>query len=162
MHAVFENQIHVLQSNEVSVPFIYQNSIILPKSIFSEEESMVINHEALHHKYGHHIDNYLFSIFQALFWVNPIILLLKRALSLNHEYQVDKQIVSVGVDPIVYKLTLVKFSVGSRNFSLVNRLSNSNIKNRIIMINKNYIQKGKWKLFLSIPIMGIVVALLCM
>jgi len=159
-HMVLENGLKVLMSGEVRIPFIYINKIVLPHGITSEEESLAIKHETMHHRYGHHFDNLLFSIFHIVFWLNPFFLLLKTAHKLNHEYQVDHEILFSGTDPIFYKLSLIKYSVGRSKFSLAIGLSERNIKNRLIMINNSYMKKGKWKFYLLIPVLGIALSIL--
>jgi len=88
--------------------------------------------------------------------------MLKGALKLNHEYQVDGQILSDGMDSISYKLSLIKYSSGSRKFSLANGLSSCNIKNRLMMINNNCLQRGKWRFYLLIPMISLLFTILCL
>jgi len=156
-----ENGLLAIRSNEVSIPFIYFNRIILPDNISDEEINQVVAHEILHYRNAHHFDNMLFSLLHMVFWANPFFLLLRNALKLNHEFQVDNQILSTGVDPVSYKLSLVKYSTGIKLFSLANGLSSSTTKNRLLMINSNPIKKGKWRLFLLAPIIGTLFTIFC-
>ncbi|MCP4311791.1 MAG: hypothetical protein GY790_11045 [Bacteroidetes bacterium] len=155
------SNLQVLKSDDVNIPFIYNGRIVLPGTISSEEISLVIAHESLHHRYRHQLDNFLFSVYHIVFWINPFFLLLKGALKLNHEYQVDGQILSSGTDPRFYKLSLIKYSVGMQRFSLASSLSTSGIKNRILMINNGYAEMGKWRYFFLVPILTIILAVFC-
>ncbi len=96
-------QLRVVKSDEVNVPFIYNNTVVLPSAILPEEIPIILHHEVLHYKHGHRYDNLFFSLCHILFWVNPFYLLLKASLKLNHEYQVDGQMLSSGADPTFYK-----------------------------------------------------------
>jgi hypothetical protein len=156
-----DSGLQATRSDEVSIPFIYINRIVIPGNISDEEITQVVAHEILHYRNAHHFDNMLFSLLHMVFWANPFFLLLRNALKLNHEFQVDNQILSSGVDPVSYKLSLVKYSIGSKLFSLANGLSSSNTKNRLQMINNNQIKKGKWRLFLLAPIIGILFTIFC-
>jgi beta-lactamase regulating signal transducer with metallopeptidase domain len=156
-----ENGLKAMRSNEVTVPFIYINRIVIPGDISDKEISQVMAHEMMHHHNAHHFDNMLFSLLHMVFWANPFFLLIRSALKLNHEFQVDDQILSTGIDPVTYKFSLVKYSVGSKLFSLANGLSSTNTKNRLLMINNNHIKKGKWRLYLLVPIIGILFSVFC-
>ena len=156
-----ESGLKVMASDEVTIPFIYFNRIVIPDNIDEKEITHVIKHEIMHHRNAHYLDNILFSLLNMVFWANPLFLLINRALKLNHEFQVDDQILSTGVDPVSYKLSLVKYSVGHKWFSLANGLSNTNTKSRLMMINNNHIKKGKWRLFLLLPILTILFTVFC-
>lgn len=151
--------LRVVKSDEVNVPFIYNKTVVLPASILPEEIPIILHHESLHYKHGHRYDNLLFSLCHILFWVNPFYLLLKASLKLNHEYQVDGQILSSGADPTFYKLSLVKYSVGSQKFSLANGMSSRKIKSRLLMINANQLRRGKWRFCLLLPMIILSLAL---
>jgi len=156
-----ENGLEVVKSDEVTIPFIYFKRIVIPGNIDDRDFSQVINHEITHYRKLHNIDNVLFSLFHAVFWVNPFYLLLRKALKLYHEFQVDDLILSTGVDPVSYKLSLIKYSVGHKLYSLANGLSNTNTKSRLQMINNIHIKRGKWRLFLLLPTIAILFTVLC-
>lgn len=151
-----EKGVKALKSNEVTIPFIYLNRIVIPTKIADKDISQVIKHEVMHYHNAHHFDNMLFSLIHVVFWANPFFLLLRRALKLNHEFQVDQQILSTGVDPVSYKLSLVEYSVGRKLFSLANGLSHTNTKNRLQMMNNNHSKKGKWRFLLLVPTITIL------
>lgn len=151
----------VVMSDDAAIPFIYFNRIVIPSSISEKDISQVIKHEISHHSFAHHIDNLLFSVFHVVFWANPFFHLLRKAQKLNHEFQVDDHILSTGVDPVSYKLSLIKYSVGHILFSLANGLSSTNTKTRLMMINNIHIKKGKWRLFLLVPSITILFAVFC-
>jgi len=142
------------------VPFIYNEYIIIPKSIPLSERQMIITHELLHKKHGHQFDNYLLQLFQVIFWINPLFYIIKRNLRLVHEYQVDRSIISTDIDVSLYKLTLIKFSVGYQKFAIANGLSYCKIKNRLIMMNNKNMKNRKWKFALLIPILSIAFIIL--
>jgi beta-lactamase regulating signal transducer with metallopeptidase domain len=142
------------------IPFLYNKSIIIPKTISNEELNIVVEHEYQHYKFGHYIDNFLLQLFQIIFWINPFIYLLIRELRQVHEYQVDREIINSGIDASIYKLTLIKFSVGFQKFAIANGLSNYKIKKRIIMMSNENLKKWKWKFLLFIPAFLVVFLIL--
>ena len=149
----------IFTSSENITPFIYRRNIVVPNILSNQEREIAIKHEFQHYKMAHGIDNILFQVFQIIFWFNPVIYLLKKDLKEIHEFQVDQKILNSDIDVSIYKLTLVKFSVGYQEFAIANGLSNSKIKNRIEMMNKNKTVSWKWKFLLSIPAFIVVFSL---
>lgn len=137
------------------IPFSYNRNIVIPKSTPENERDVIIFHESLHIAYFHYLDTYLIQIFQILLWFNPIFYLLKNELKQVHEFQVDKHILNSGIDAITYKLTLVKFSVGSHKFQLANGLTNCPIKKRLIMMNKLNPKRNIWKYLFALPTLAL-------
>jgi len=156
-----EHGLKVVKSGDITIPFIYFNRIVVPDSIADNDLPQVIRHEIMHYRYRHFLDNLLFSLLHVVFWANPFFLLLRRALKLNHEFQVDDQMLANGVDPVSYKLSLVKYSVGHNLYSLANGLSTTNTKTRLLMINKFHIRYGKWRFMLLLSILTILFTLFC-
>lgn len=146
----------VVLTDEEITPFSYFRYIVIPNNLTKVERNLIIRHEVLHQKYLHHIDVFLLQILQAVFWLNPFFYFLKRQLILVHEFQVDRGVIQQGIDAIIYKLTLLKYSVGSQKFAVANGLINSQIKKRIIMLNNNSKIKGKWNFIYGIPILAVV------
>jgi len=153
-----ENGLKAMMSDDVSIPFVYFNRIVIPRNITENDISQTIAHETMHHYNKHHLDNLLYSLLHVIFWANPIFLLLRKAQKLNHEFQVDNQMLSSGVDPVSYKLSLVKYSGGQKLFALANGLSSTNTRHRIMKINNPSTRKGKWRFFILIPAIIILFA----
>lgn len=152
--------LHIKITTQPIIPFLYNKFIIIPQSIAKEEMDIVVNHEYQHYKFGHYIDNFVLQILQIIFWINPVVYLLKRDLKQIHEYQVDREIIKSGIDASIYKLTLIKYSVGFQKFAIANGLSNYKIKNRIIMMSNLNTKKWKWKFLLFIPAFFVVFLIL--
>lgn len=153
-----ESSLGVLMSAQVNIPFVYFNRIVLPHHVTDDDRDQVIAHETLHYRFVHHLDHLLFSLLHAVFWMNPIYLLLRKALKLNHEYQVDRQMISSGTDPVSYKLALVRYSAGPGLFALANGLSSTDTKNRMMMINRMPIRKGRYRFYFLIPVITFLFA----
>jgi len=145
--------LHLIKTTRVSIPFIYYNRILIPENTAEQDIQQVVKHESMHYRNAHHLDNTLYSILHVIYWFNPFFLLLRSALKLNHEFQVDSQMIAAGVDPVNYKLSLVRYSVGNRLFSLANGLSNTNTYKRIQMIDKTSIRNAPWRLILPAPLL---------
>jgi beta-lactamase regulating signal transducer with metallopeptidase domain len=150
------NQPKIFFSNDSFIPFIYNNSIVIPKSIPVTDREIIIRHESYHFKLAHHIDNLLVQIIQSVFWLNPFIYLLKREIFQLHEYQVDKLVVTSGIDPLDYKFVLIRCNAGNNKFIVANGLKNSNLKKRIIMMNTKISKKRSWKYLFLLPAFSVI------
>jgi beta-lactamase regulating signal transducer with metallopeptidase domain/biopolymer transport protein ExbD len=148
--------LHIKITTQPIIPFLYNKFIIIPQTISKEEMNIVVDHEYQHYKFGHYIDNFILQIIQIIFWINPFVYLLIRDLKQIHEYQVDREVIKSGIDASIYKLTLIKYSVGFQKFAIANGLSNYKIKNRIIMMSNLNTKKWKWKFILFIPAFFVV------
>lgn len=148
------NHLNVIYSKKFSLPFIYRNSIVLPESLRNSGSGLILMHESMHHHLGHHRDILLFQLYQVIFWMNPVMYLLRNELRQVHEFQVDKKILATGTDPSEYKLTLIRFSAGTYKFSLASSLTSKKLKTRFIMMNRKSHRKHAWALLLLVPILS--------
>ncbi|MBD3637239.1 MAG: TonB family protein [Crocinitomicaceae bacterium] len=69
--------------------FSFFNRIHLSANLDEEEKNVVLEHEILHYEHLHSLDLVFMEIFHALFWFNPLLILVKRELINVHEYEVD-------------------------------------------------------------------------
>ncbi|MCF8224702.1 MAG: hypothetical protein K9J30_02360 [Bacteroidales bacterium] len=112
------------------------------------ELKQIIAHEKQHVRLFHSFDRIFVEIFAAVSWINPVVWTLRKEIIINHEYQADNKIVEQGTDHASYQLTILNQYIGSA--SITNQFSN-HIKNRIIMLNKNYKKGSFWKSIVLIP-----------
>jgi TonB family protein len=115
----------------------------------------ILDHEFAHIRQGHTFDLLLSELFIAFQWFNPFVWLIKRSVILNHEYLADN--ISISNKSIKeYQYRLLNFKPGLKNISLAHNF-NSQIKNRIIMINKKPTQKyATLKNILILPVVALV------
>jgi TonB family protein len=76
--------------NNNSNSFSFFNSMVIgTKNISSKETTMIFEHEKIHIKHKHSYDILLLEIIKILQWYNPFVYILKRFVSINHEYTAD-------------------------------------------------------------------------
>ncbi len=112
------------------------------------ERDHILEHERTHARSLHSLDRLVIEFILAFCWFNPFAWLFRKAVIENHEYQADSGVISAGADAFRYQMSILNQYIGSA--SLSNQFS-SHIKNRIIMLNKNYKQGGSWKGLLLLP-----------
>ncbi len=130
--------VSVWLSHKISTPLIYRKQVFLPSSLDRNDVELVIAHESQHYQHRHHTDLLIYSLLNALFWMNPFFYLLRRELKMIHEYQVDREVISQGLDESSYKLSLIRLSVDANRFRMASGYSKTGLKKRIMMMNNNF------------------------
>ncbi len=70
----------------------------------------------VHIEQGHSWDKFIVSLFQSIFWFNPIFYLIKKELSLIHEYLADSQSIKKG-DTQSFAKVILRASFLGESFS---------------------------------------------
>ena len=119
-------------------PFSFLGHIFLNPEMHSETEmAKIIAHEISHIKQSHTIDLILTEVLVIVSWFNPFVWLLRKAMRQNLEYLADRYVLKSGFDMLQYQYILVRTSInGNPGLSIAHNFTFSNLKKRIIMMNK--------------------------
>ena len=119
-------------------PFSFFGHIYINPLMHSQDEmAEIIAHEIFHIKQRHTIDIILAEMMVIIFWFNPFAWLLRKAMRQNLEYLADRHVLNSGFDIQQYQYILVRTSVaGIPGLSVAHNFTFSNLKKRIIMMNK--------------------------
>ena len=121
-------------------------------------EEELFTHEYMHVRERHTLDILFIELFQIIFWFNPSIFLIKKAVRLNHEYIADSKVVDTHKDPISYQEILLNIATWNHKNSLVSNVNYSITKKRFVMM-KDYHQQTN-NLLLKLIIIPLVFILL--
>lgn len=124
-------------SLEDGTPFSFFNSIFWNDYIEldSNEGKRILKHELVHIKEHHTHDKVFLNIMLSLFWINPFFWLIRKELSMIHEFIADQQSVKNGNSDSLAQIIL-KTVYPQTTFSLTNPFFYSPIKRRLQMITK--------------------------
>lgn len=118
----------------------------------------IIEHEKSHAKLFHSFDIVLVKLFQSFFWFNPVLFLMEKELRLQHEYVVDKKVLTEYQNILDYQQLLLN-QVFNAEFNLFsNHFNQSFLLNRFTMMTKKENKKSPLfiaaalLLMISIPI----------
>jgi len=121
--------------DEVS-PFSFWQTIYLNPSLHVKDEiAHIIAHEQVHIKQWHTLDILLSEICLVVYWFNPGVWLMKKAVRENIEFITDAKILKKGVDKKSYQYSLLQVGTLQASLSLVNNFNLSDLKKRIMMMN---------------------------
>lgn len=145
----------LIHSNTTENPFSFFHYIVINPHLFSEAELQhILTHESIHVKQKHSIDVLLGKLFCAVFWVNPIIWLYRKAMLQNLEFIADSETFQQIENKYEYQITLLKVVTHQHDLSITNQFYQSLIKKRIIMLHTNQSHKrNAWKYATILPLL---------
>ena len=143
---------HVKTNKRIS-PFSFFNNIFYyPKQFTEAELFTIITHEKVHVIDKHSVDVLITEIVSIILWFNPFIWWYKIMVKQNLEYIADAKTCAMEIDKKSYQYLMLKQTVSSQTFSIINPFFNSFIKKRIVMINQQPSKKSnQLKLFIILP-----------
>ena len=115
-------------------PFAFLHYIVMDRTTFESADPSIHWHEQGHVTHRHTIDLLLLELILIFQWFNPFIYLFKRHLITVHEYQADASVIQRGVPITTYQQLLLD-SVHSPSTTFASPFHNSQLKNRILMVN---------------------------
>jgi len=143
----------LIYANSTENPFSFFKYIVINPTLFSKEEFVhILTHERIHAKQWHSVDVLISKVFCALFWINPISWLYRKAMLQNLEFIADNQSLEQIDSKYEYQKTLLKVVVHQQSLGITNPFYQSLIKKRIIMLHKNQSHKrNAWKYATILP-----------
>ncbi len=156
----FKNDQYLAGSCEITdlskdvAPFSFFKWIFISKDAYtSTERETMIAHEKIHANQYHSLDVLLYELFCAVFWWNPFSWLLKKEVRINLEYIADQCVIKKGFEPKQYQYLLLQITSSNAGIQIVNNFNVSQLKKRIIMINKQKSKNQKtMKYLIVIPV----------
>lgn len=129
--------IPVHQLKKDITPFSFFSLIFIHAEKHSETElSQILLHEQMHVRQCHSIDIILIEVVCLFSWWNPFVWLLKREMTMNLEYLADSGVLHKGVDSREYQYHLLRLTYHETAVQIVNNFNVSQLKQRIMMMNK--------------------------
>ena len=131
--------------------------MFISRSDFETSGETILTHEQAHIRNGHFYDLIVLEFVKIFYWFNPVNYWLIRDLKAVHEYQADESTLNNGIDATLYQLLIIEKCVGHKKFALANSFNHCQIKNRIVMMNKQKSNKAwRWKAVAFLPILALL------
>lgn len=149
--------INFYQTKLEDAPFSFLKNLFWKDSIAinSTYGKQILKHEMVHIEQNHTLDKLLISTVTAIFWFNPIFHLLKREISLLHEYLADKKTVQKN-DVKAFAQMLLSSHFAETNLPATSQFLNSNLKKRLIMLKKSHTKFSYARKILALPLVFIL------
>lgn len=149
---------------EKELPHTFLNTIFINENDYREQniENELYIHELTHVQQRHTLDILFIEIVKTLFWFNPVLILYKRAIQLNHEFLADEKVVVSYNNTPFYQQLLLSKADGNRTISLASNLNYSLTKKRLIMMTKTTSTSVKMlKQLALLPLLTALIFFLC-
>ena len=146
--------------DDSTAPFSFFGHITIgTRGMTDDELQMVLAHEQEHVRRRHTMDVLTMHLMCCIAWFNPFAWLMLRELSAVHEYQADAAVVhDNGKD---YLNLLYRQAVGTGYGHITNKFNSINLKNRIVMMNRQKTRFGAWKLAAVLPVAALLLMFGC-
>jgi beta-lactamase regulating signal transducer with metallopeptidase domain len=153
------NGSNVVLIQEPAVPHSFLNTIFINEEDFNNNSIApeLIAHETAHIKQKHTLDIIFIEVLQILFWFNPLIILYKRAIKLNHEFLADETVNAKFNSVYQYQKMLLKIASNQRKIALASSINYLITKKRLIMMTKT---ESQIRIILKTVVVGVVFSLL--
>lgn len=155
-----QDECDLIESDSVSQPVNWMKVVMMPHDWLAKENESVWRHEISHAHKAHSIDLLIVDMMQLMQWFNPVMYLLYKEIELVHEFQADKAVIDSGANAREYKLMLVNAVAESRGLAMANWLRQTNLKQRIDMMQKNESKRWSRLRALFIPFVAIMFVVL--
>ena len=136
-------------SNNISSTYTFMNYIFVQCNRSLPEE--IIKHEMTHVRQRHTLDILFVELLLTFCWFNPVLLLYRKYIALNHEYLADENVLKNCTDEKRYLNILLSVCGSKNNMALSHQFNNNRtIKKRVKMIMKTNSKTVQWLRFTAI------------
>tara|TARA_R110002126_G_scaffold152203_4_gene299337 strand:- start:40788 stop:42827 length:2040 start_codon:yes stop_codon:yes gene_type:complete len=141
----YQKAILVLVDDKI-LPHTFWNYIFINKKDYENQkiEQELFTHELTHVTQKHTLDVLLLEFLQAIFWINPFFILLKKAVQLNHEFLADETVINQHKNTLQYQHLLVNKAAWKNDYYLASNLNYSLTKKRLKMMTTQSSQTKIW------------------
>ena len=144
-----------------TAPYSFFNQIVVGTRGLSDDElRCILAHESHHVSHNHTYDLLAAWLLCCGAWFNPFAWLIMREIRAVHEYQADAA--SIGACGREDYLHLLYRQVTGTGYGhITNKFNSINIKNRIVMMNKQKTRCGAWKVLAALPVAALLMMVGC-
>ncbi|MEG1660752.1 MAG: M56 family metallopeptidase [Bacteroides sp.] len=147
-------RIFLLPSKGASFSF-FKWIFISADSIHPSLTADIVRHEKVHVQQWHSLDVCLSQFFTAICWLNPFAYLLMIETRRNLEFIADRNSLRNGADRKSYQYNLLRLTYPIYAIQIYNSFNYSNLKERIVMMNKKPSHRFRCWGYLALPMMAI-------
>ncbi|WP_304342771.1 M56 family metallopeptidase [Chryseobacterium koreense] len=135
-------------------PFSFFKNLFWKKSILLQSDlgKQILKHEMVHIEQKHSWDKIFMELATSLFWFNPFFHLIKKEITLVHEYLADKKAIK-NSDTKAFAQMLLASHFSGKQFPATSPFFNSNLKRRLIMLKKSKTKFSYARKIFALPLL---------
>jgi len=151
------NGFRLIVSEQAKPAFSFLNYLFFndkQAELAANEIEQIFVHERAHIRQWHTVDVLIFRLIGIIFWFNPVSRLIEKTVKETHEYLADNE--ASKDNKTEYSRLILKLASSGKAFGLANNFAKTQLKKRIIMLNKiklNELQKLRF--VLAIPLLSL-------
>ncbi len=157
---------NIYVSNEIESPYSFLNCIYLPCGLDSQFDlGPILLHENAHIKRKHSWHKIILTVIVNVFWLLPLLRIIRRELNLIQEYEADATVLNEYSKDYYMEALMRSLSPISHSTLLTHTFFSSSIKNRIIMLHqktKNNTSKKIASLFMLTFVLSVLIIDQCL
>jgi len=145
--------INFYQTDLTEAPFSYFKNLFWKNSITlnSDIGKQILKHEMVHIEQKHSFDKIFIEVITSVFWFNPVFHLIKKEISLIHEYLADKKAVKQS-DTKAFAQMLLASHFSGNQLPATSPFLSSNLKKRLKMLQKPKTKFGYARRIFALPV----------
>ncbi|PQA92050.1 hypothetical protein B0A69_16660 [Chryseobacterium shigense] len=146
--------INFYRTDLTEAPFSYFRNLFWKNTITlnSEIGEQILKHEMVHIQQKHSFDKILIEIITSVFWFNPFFHIIKKEISLIHEYLADKKAVKQSDTKAFAQMLLASYFSGTQ-LPATSPFLSSNLKKRLKMLQKPQTKFGYARRIFALPVL---------
>ncbi len=150
----------IVRNNRYPMPFSFFGLIFYNPALYDGEElTEILAHEEVHIRERHWADLLTAELFTAVFWFNPFVWWLERAIRQNHEYLADRGVLAQGHPAGRYQALLINQLMGAPVMGFTHPLHYGLNANRFKMMTQSKTPKKRaMRLMWALPIVALLSA----
>ena len=153
------NDFTLVRNAGVTSPFSFFGWVVLnPGHHAPDELEQILRHERVHVRAWHSADMIGAELVSIVFWFNPAAYLFRQLVHQTLEFSADRAVLAEGIDAKAYQRNLVKVSLSTGQSAITNHFSKSQLKSRIVMLNKQESSRSTWLKYPVLFIAALIVA----
>ncbi|MGE8552536.1 MAG: M56 family metallopeptidase [Chryseobacterium jejuense] len=146
--------INFYRTDLTEAPFSYFKNLFWKNTITLDSDvgKQILKHEMVHIEQKHSFDKILIEVVTAIFWFNPFFHIIKKEISLIHEYLADKKAVK-NSDTKAFAQMLLASHFSGTQLPAASPFLSSNLKKRLKMLQKPKTKFGYARRILALPVL---------
>lgn len=146
--------INFYHTNLTEAPFSYFKNLFWKNTITlnSDIGKQILKHEMVHIEQKHSFDKIFIEVITAIFWFNPFFHIIKKEISLIHEYLADKKAVKKSDTKAFAQMLLASHFSGTQ-LPATSPFLSSNLKKRLKMLQKPQTKFGYARRIFALPVL---------
>lgn len=146
--------INFYRTDLTEAPFSYFKNLFWKNTIMLDSDTgkQILKHEMVHIEQKHSFDRILIEVVTAVFWFNPFFHIIKKEISLIHEYLADNKAVKHSDTKAFAQMLLASHFSGTQ-LPAASPFLSSNLKKRLKMLQKPKTKFGYARRILALPVL---------